>query len=77
MTTSETSLTIPADDPRAVAVADAIRGGDVARLRELLDAEPGLARSRIVDVCGVARTLLHVAADWPGHFPNVRTRWPP
>jgi ankyrin repeat protein len=70
MTTSETSLTIPAHDPRAVAVADAIRGGDVARLRELLDGEPGLARARFVDGGGVARTLLHVAADWPGHFPN-------
>jgi len=48
----------------------AIRGGEVARLRQLLDETPGLATARVVDDGGTARTLLHVVADWPGHFPN-------
>lgn len=62
--------TLPADDDRAVAVVTAIRGGDVAGLREQLSADPELARATIVDHQGVARTLLHVVSDWPGHFPN-------
>src|SRR5262249_53885849 len=61
---------IPHDDARAVEVVAAIRSGDVERLKRLLDENTGLATSRIVDARGVARTLLHVAADWPGHFPN-------
>jgi uncharacterized protein len=61
---------LPADDPRAVALAEAIRGGDVAGLQGQLRAAPELATARIVDAKGVGRTLLHVAADWPGHFPN-------
>ena len=63
-------LHIGADDSRAVAVVSAIRSGDVQQLKRLLGANPGLASARIVDDCGVARTLLHIAADWPGHFPN-------
>ena len=57
-------------DPLAVAVVSAIQTGDVAALRELLAAHPGLATTRIADGCGSARSLLHIAADWPGHFPN-------
>lgn len=68
--TIESEPSIPADDPRADAVCQAIRDGDVARLRNLLAELPGLARTRIVDAGGVARTLLHIAADWPGHFPD-------
>ena len=63
-------MEIRTDDPLAVAVGTAIRGGDVERLRQLLDENPGLANARIKDERGVGRTLLHVAADWPGHFPN-------
>jgi ankyrin repeat protein len=66
----EMSLSIPSDDPRAVAVVKAIHEGDVAGLRKLLNDNPGLAQGRIMDEHGVARTLLHIAADWPGHFPN-------
>jgi ankyrin repeat protein len=63
-------MNILVDEPLAVAVAEAIRRGDVETLRRLLRDHPGLATARIVDGRGVARTLLHVAADWPGHFPN-------
>jgi ankyrin repeat protein len=64
--------TIPANDPLAVQVADAIRGGDVARLQRLLDDTPELARAQIADPrCDDTRSLLHVATDWPGHFPNA------
>ncbi len=45
----------------------AIREGDVATLTHLLVERPALATQRIGP-----RTLLHVATDWPGHFPRVR-----
>ena len=48
--------------------AAAIRAGDIDSLNRLLQANPGLAKSRVDG----QRTLLHVATDWPGHFPNVR-----
>src|ERR687892_1326998 len=66
---------LAADEPVAVAVVEAIRGGDVDALRQLLRDHAGLAGARIraVDSDGrehSSRTLLHVATDWPGHFPN-------
>jgi ankyrin repeat protein len=63
-------LNIPADDSRAIAAISAIQTGDVEALESLLRENPELAKSRIVDACGVSRTLPHIAADWPGHFPN-------
>jgi ankyrin repeat protein len=63
-------LNIAADDSQAIAVVAAIRSGDLAGLKRLLGENPDLATARIVDACGAARTLLHIAADWPGHFPN-------
>lgn len=63
-------LSMQADDPRAVALVAAIRHGDVAALQRLLRDDPALAGARVIDHRGVSRTLLHVAADWPGHFPN-------
>jgi uncharacterized protein len=48
--------------------AEAIRSGDVAALNLLLSKDPAAVRARIDG----QRTLLHVATDWPGHFPNVR-----
>jgi len=63
---------IPAGDPLAAEVVEAIRGGDVARLEQLLNDNPGLARAQIADPrCDDTRSLLHIATDWPGHFPNV------
>jgi ankyrin repeat protein len=63
-------LNIPADDSRAVAVISAIHNGDIEGLERLLGDNPDLATARIVDARGVSRTLLHIATDWPGHFPN-------
>ena len=44
----------------------AIQEGDVATLTRLLAERPALATRRIGP-----RTLLHVATDWPGHFPRA------
>lgn len=46
----------------------AIRTGDIGSLNRMLEENPALAKSRVDG----QRTLLHVATDWPGHFPNVR-----
>jgi ankyrin repeat protein len=63
-------MNLPAGDPLAVAVVSAIRSGTLPELERLLSGHPGLATARIVDAKGGARTLLHIVADWPGHFPN-------
>ena len=59
----------PGDD-RALALVQAIRRGDLDRLRRLLDADEGLAGAWIGDRKGGARSLLHVVTDWPGYFPD-------
>ena len=63
-----------ADDQLAVAVTSAIRGGDVDSLKRLLADHPELATAVIASekdrARGIGRTLLHVATDWPGNFPN-------
>ncbi|MEU7729159.1 ankyrin repeat domain-containing protein [Streptomyces sp. NPDC040724] len=60
-------------DPLAVAVTAAIRAGDLPGLRDLLEAHPGLASARIVERGAAAgeRSLLHIATDWPGHYPRT------
>ncbi|MDX8142051.1 ankyrin repeat domain-containing protein [Lentzea sp. BCCO 10_0061] len=58
------------DDPLAHAVVLAVRGGDLATLRQLLADHAGLATARIVDDGGNARTLLHVLTDWPARCPH-------
>jgi ankyrin repeat protein len=45
----------------------AIRSGDVEALRDVLRDHPELVNARPDG----KRTLLHVATDWPGNFPNV------
>jgi uncharacterized protein len=54
-------------DPPAAALAQAIRSGDLATLRRMLDTQPGLAIARLGGEGG--RTPLHVATDWPGYYP--------
>lgn len=67
-------LTLHPHDPVAVAVVEAIRGGDVDTLQRLLGANLDLATATLghgwPDAPGPGRSLLHVATDWPGHFPN-------
>src|SRR5581483_5012820 len=47
-----------------------IVAGDVDGVRALIADRPELVRARLV---GDTRTLLHMATDWPGNFPNVAT----
>lgn len=63
-------LSIPANDPIAVAVVNAIRSGNIGALTNLLEDHPNLVDTRIGDGKSF-RSLLHIATDWPGHFPNV------
>jgi ankyrin repeat protein len=60
------------DEPLAAAAVAAIHTGDIATLKRLLAENPELVTARLGDndSCGMSRTLLHVATDWPGHFPN-------
>jgi ankyrin repeat protein len=54
------------DEPAAVdTVVTAIRGGDLASLRRLLDEQPAVATGRFN-----GRTVLHLVTDWPGYYPN-------
>jgi len=63
---------IDTEEPVAVAVVEAIHTGDLPTLKRLLTENLDLALARLGDVGpdGMSRTLLHVATDWPGHFPN-------
>lgn len=65
--------TISTLDPIAVAAVAAIHAGDVEDLRRILAEHPWLADARLGDddPDGMNRSLLHVATDWPGHFPHV------
>ncbi len=61
---------IPADDARVQALQMLISSGDTDGLSMLLAEHPTLATERFGDHTS-SRTSLHVATDWPGHFPNV------
>lgn len=61
---------IPADDDRVVALTEAVQSGDLARLDSLLAEHPELAVERFGDQ-HLSREVLHVATDWPGHWPRV------
>jgi ankyrin repeat protein len=67
-------LTLAEQHPLAAAVADAITKGEIDALRRLLQDHPGLAQARLVKITPKGeeqRSLLHLATDWPGHFPNA------
>ena len=61
---------MPNDDPLAIAVATAIRTGDLATLERLLAENPDLANVQIEGRKGGYRTPLRGMADWPAYFPN-------
>lgn len=63
-------MEIPGDGPVAATVVAAVRHGDLQAVRTLLAEHPDLAQVRIRDGRDGTRTLLHVATDWPGYFPN-------
>ena len=71
--------TIGTEEPQAIAVAEAIRGGDLEALRRLLDEHPGLATARLGDdnPGGMSRTLLDAGADIeaPGASSVAAPRW--
>jgi len=66
------NLFIHTNEPLALALVEAIHSGNLPGLKRLLAENPGLAQVRLGDnePGGMSRTLLHVAKDWPGHFPN-------
>jgi ankyrin repeat protein len=68
-------LTETDQDESGAAAVVAIRAGDTVRLASLLEAEPSLARARVATCHDEApvRSLLHIATDWPGHYPAVES----
>ena len=57
-------------DPLAVRLRTAIQSGELGELARLLEEQPELAKARIAGRRGGWGTPLHLAADWPGYFPN-------
>jgi len=64
-------VTLHNGDPVASSLTAAIRSGDIESLERLLAERPALAAARVGDDQAGSRTLLHLATDWPGHFPNA------
>lgn len=65
------SNSIPDSSIPVRSIIDAIQTGDATVLRQLLTENPTLASASIQNKRGEYRTLLHIATDYPGHFPNV------
>lgn len=63
-------MEIKQNDPLAGTLIRAIQAGDLPALQRLLGQNPRLATARVGGAGDTWRTLLHVATDWPGHFPN-------
>lgn len=69
MSDTHTDDLIPGNDPVAVELLLAVRGGDVGTIRRLIGEHPDLPRWRIGERSGI-RTPLHMVTDWPGYFPH-------
>ncbi|HWI68778.1 MAG TPA: ankyrin repeat domain-containing protein [Nitrospiraceae bacterium] len=52
--------------PAMASAVEAIHSGNVEFLKQLLNQNRNIVRETVDG----QRTLLHVATDWPGHFPN-------
>lgn len=65
-------MSISDKDPMAVELSSAIKSGNLEALQKLLHDDSSQGAASIVDSRGVHRTLLHIASDWPGHYPNAR-----
>jgi ankyrin repeat protein len=65
-------LALQKDEQLAVSIVEAIQTGNLEALKRLLSEHASLSSARIEGEKGTAgsRTLLHIATDWPGHFPN-------
>lgn len=70
MSEPETVKSIPQDDPAAIELRLAVRGGDVDTVRRLLHDDPALATARLIGRGGGTGTALHLVTDWPGYFPH-------
>ena len=66
-----TQRELASDTPEAHELTLVIKGGDCARLAELLGADPGLATCLVVEDGG-GRSPLHLLADAPGRRPRAR-----
>lgn len=67
---ADTDHHIPDDSVVAETAKSAVHHGHIGALSKLLAERPELATAR-VGSSGESRTMLHVATDWPGHFPHV------
>lgn len=64
--------TIMEDSSIAVELTNVITTGDLVKLRQLLADNPDISTVRIRSTEDEnCRSLLHIATDWPGNFPNV------
>jgi uncharacterized protein len=66
-----TQRELASDTPEARELTLVIKGGDCARLGELLRADPDLANCLVVED-GAGRSPLHLLADAPGRRPRAR-----
>ncbi len=71
MTPEPSRRRLPARDPLAVALTEALTGSDACRLTALLAEHPWLARTLIEDEEGGVNAPLHIFADAPGHRPRA------